>query len=149
MADGRSSLTLAMSTTMSSLSYPALFPKCPRLHLKFPPTALLCLRNPSNTLAFRSPPTRIQLSQRQIQYNHNLFGFAEKNLGVLRHRKLGFCANAEDGEEKSNSGCVEGAEEARGQSTMPERFRHLTKEAPDPPLRWPWYIGIYDAEPFV
>lgn len=135
-----------MSTTMSSLSCPALFPKCPRLHLKFPPNALLFLRNPSNTLAFCSSPTRIQLSKPQIQYTHNLFGFAEKNLGVLRRRKLGFCANAENGEEKSNGSGFEGIEEARRQSTMPERFRHLTKEAPDPPLRWPWYIGIYDTE---
>ncbi|RVW95115.1 hypothetical protein VitviT2T_018072 [Vitis vinifera] len=131
-----------MSTTMSSLSYPALFPKCPRLHLKFPPNALLFLRNPSNTLAFCSSPTRIQLSKPQIQYTHNLFGFAEKNLGVLRRRKLGFCANAENGEEKSNGSGFEGIEEARRQSTMPERFRHLTKEAPDPPLRWPWYIAL-------
>lgn len=35
------------------------------------------------------------------------------------------------------------AEEARGQSTMPERFRHLTKEAPDRPVRWPWVIGKF------
>lgn len=31
--------------------------------------------------------------------------------------------------------------EARGESTMPERFRYLTKEAPDPPLRWPLFVG--------
>lgn len=30
---------------------------------------------------------------------------------------------------------------ARGDSTMPERFRYLTKEAPDPPVRWPYFIG--------
>lgn len=30
---------------------------------------------------------------------------------------------------------------ARGESTMPERFRHLTKEAPDVPVKWPWFIG--------
>lgn len=133
---------------MSSLSFPALFPKCPR-RLKFPSNALFCLRNHSNALASRSSPTRIQLFQPQIQYTHSLVGFAEKNLGVLQRRKLGFCASAENGDEKNNSGGVEEAEEARGQSTMPERFRHLTKEAPDPPLRWPWYIGIYDTQLFV
>ena len=30
---------------------------------------------------------------------------------------------------------------ARRESTMPDRFRHLTKEAPDTPVRWPWFIG--------
>lgn len=31
---------------------------------------------------------------------------------------------------------------ARGESTMPERFRHLTKEAPDIPVKWPWFIAL-------
>lgn len=33
-------------------------------------------------------------------------------------------------------------EELRGKSTMPDRFRHLTKDAPSPPLRWPWFVGL-------
>ncbi|XP_058082944.1 uncharacterized protein LOC131230936 [Magnolia sinica] len=33
-------------------------------------------------------------------------------------------------------------EEARGASTMPSRFRYLTKEAPDRPVRWPWLIVL-------
>lgn len=131
---------------MSSLSTAALLPKCPCLHPKFPSDNLLCLRNPSSTLAFRFSPTRIEVSRPRIQYKHNLFGLTGNNLGFLGRRKLGFYANAVNGEERSDSSGVEGAEEARGESTMPERFRHLTKEAPDPPLRWPWYIGMYDAE---
>lgn len=35
----------------------------------------------------------------------------------------------------------EAEEESRGESTMPERFRYLNKEAPDPPVRWPWFLG--------
>ncbi|KAJ6791177.1 uncharacterized protein M6B38_417525 [Iris pallida] len=34
------------------------------------------------------------------------------------------------------------AEEARGESTMPERFRYLTKEAPDRAVWWPWLIPL-------
>ncbi|EPS63563.1 hypothetical protein M569_11222, partial [Genlisea aurea] len=30
----------------------------------------------------------------------------------------------------------------RGPSSMPERFRYLTKEAPDKPVRWPWLIAV-------
>ncbi|PKU82414.1 uncharacterized protein LOC110112071 [Dendrobium catenatum] len=33
--------------------------------------------------------------------------------------------------------------QARGDSTMPERFRHLNKEAPDRPVRWPWAIALF------
>uniref|UniRef100_A0A1S4CWJ8 Retrotransposon Copia-like N-terminal domain-containing protein n=1 Tax=Nicotiana tabacum TaxID=4097 RepID=A0A1S4CWJ8_TOBAC len=40
-----------------------------------------------------------------------------------------------------NGKSVEIAEnEVRGESTMPDRFRYLTKEAPDNPVRWPWFI---------
>ena len=37
----------------------------------------------------------------------------------------------------------EAEKEARGTSTMPERFRYLAKEAPDPPVRWPWFLGQF------
>lgn len=47
---------------------------------------------------------------------------------------------------QNESGFVDNREkeemEARGQSSMPERFRYLTKEAPDKPVRWPWLIGM-------
>ena len=32
-------------------------------------------------------------------------------------------------------------EEARQNYSTPDRFRYLMKEAPDPPLRWPWFVG--------
>lgn len=48
-----------------------------------------------------------------------------------------------------NSGVVDNGEsvekgenEARGESTMPERFRYLTKEVADKPVRWPWFIAL-------
>lgn len=45
--------------------------------------------------------------------------------------------------EDTNKGETEDEAErfARRESTMPDRFRHLTKEAPDTPVRWPWFIG--------
>ena len=33
-------------------------------------------------------------------------------------------------------------QELRKSSTLPARFRHLTKEVPEPPLRWPWFVGL-------
>ncbi|KAK9085077.1 hypothetical protein Sjap_025488 [Stephania japonica] len=33
-------------------------------------------------------------------------------------------------------------EDDRGESTMPSRFRYLTEEAPDRPLRWPWLVAL-------
>lgn len=54
-----------------------------------------------------------------------------------------FAAN----DDESGAGVVverdEPEKEARGRSTMPERFRYLSKEAPDPPLRWPWLVGQF------
>lgn len=59
-------------------------------------------------------------------------------------KSFGFVVKAEKNEEVGKEIFVDKAEEeARGQSTMPDRFRHLTKEAPDKPVRWPWFIGIY------
>lgn len=51
-------------------------------------------------------------------------------------RKLRFCVRA--GESNGNE---EELEQLRGKSTMPDRFRYLTKEVPSPPLRWPWFVG--------
>lgn len=57
--------------------------------------------------------------------------------------------NARDNEGRHNNsvsgsadvGLDQAEREARAQSTMPDRFRYLTKEAPDPPVRWPWFVG--------
>ena len=55
---------------------------------------------------------------------------------------MGFRVNAENGEgESERDGVFDDGE--RGESTMPERFRYLTKEAPDPPVRWPWFVGMF------
>lgn len=56
------------------------------------------------------------------------------------------------GDERSNGdgdGDVDEVERlARAGSTMPERFRYLTKEVPDSPVRWPWFVGEF-RHPFI
>lgn len=42
-------------------------------------------------------------------------------------------------------GAVDEAAEARGRSTMPDRFKHLAKEASGEPFKWPWFIGTHFA----
>ncbi|XP_010556170.1 PREDICTED: uncharacterized protein LOC104825523 [Tarenaya hassleriana] len=49
---------------------------------------------------------------------------------------------AEKGDERSEGITEEAERLARGESTMPDRFRYLTKEAPDPPVRWPWFVAL-------
>ncbi|KAI4383302.1 hypothetical protein MLD38_009157 [Melastoma candidum] len=56
-----------------------------------------------------------------------------------------FLVKADNGKGRiDSSGVVEDEAEraARGESTMPERFRYLTKEASDPPVRWPFFVGM-------
>ncbi|KAE8687782.1 putative NADH dehydrogenase [Hibiscus syriacus] len=59
--------------------------------------------------------------------------------GLFRNRKPEFYANAGNGGE--DGGVDEAERLARGESTMPERFRYLTKEASDPPVRWPFFVA--------
>ncbi|XP_050206189.1 uncharacterized protein LOC126655886 [Mercurialis annua] len=70
-----------------------------------------------------------------------------KSFGLFEYstnkKRLGFCLNAaaaENGEGEKRNDDVETM--ARGESTMPDRFRYLTKEAPDPPLIWPWFVAL-------
>ncbi|XP_010939724.1 uncharacterized protein [Elaeis guineensis] len=65
-------------------------------------------------------------------------------LGVSPRREPGFlsCVGKNGGGESPESDAVDEADAARGQSTMPERFRPLTKEAPDRPVRWPWVVAL-------
>ncbi|KAL1203151.1 hypothetical protein V5N11_015387 [Cardamine amara subsp. amara] len=46
-------------------------------------------------------------------------------------------------EDAPNGGIEDGVERlARSESTMPDRFRYLTKEAPDSPIIWPWFVAL-------
>ncbi|CAN6708244.1 unnamed protein product [Malus baccata var. baccata] len=66
----------------------------------------------------------------------NFPGVYWKTNGFWFERKLRVRASAK------NEGVDAAEEESRGESTMPERFRYLTKEAPDPPVRWPWLVVV-------
>lgn len=45
-------------------------------------------------------------------------------------------------ENAHNGEVVDDAERfPRRESTMPDRFRYLTREAQDSPIRWPWFLG--------
>ncbi|XP_078428580.1 embryo defective 1923 [Wolffia australiana] len=60
-------------------------------------------------------------------------------------RFLGFPLRASNDEEiqpEDSSAAKIDVPDARGLSTLPERFRGLTREAPDRPLRWPWLVAL-------
>lgn len=86
----------------------------------------LCLTSGEGT---RIKPFKLELT-------HKYSGLFGGNYGFLLSRKNDFIVKAENG------GVDKGENEARGESTMPERFRYLTKEADDKPVRWPWLIAL-------
>ncbi|KAL1823119.1 hypothetical protein ACET3Z_009897 [Daucus carota] len=65
--------------------------------------------------------------------------FSGKNSKLSLGRNLGVLVKAENGDKGVGE---EGENEARGMSTTPERFRYLMQEAPDPPVRWPYFIAL-------
>ncbi|KAM0958683.1 hypothetical protein ACFX2C_023943 [Malus domestica] len=85
------------------------------------------------TIPFRNSPKFQCLNRIQAQ---NFPGVSWKTNGFWFERKLRVRASVK------NEGVDAAEEESRGESTMPERFRYLTKEAPDPPVRWPWLVAL-------
>lgn len=67
-------------------------------------------------------------------------GFSGKSPELLYERSARVYAgdqeNVDPGGDHGN-----GEREFREESTMPPRFRHLLKEVPEPPLRWPWLVA--------
>ncbi|CAI9090389.1 OLC1v1025152C1 [Oldenlandia corymbosa var. corymbosa] len=128
---------MALSTVLS----PNLPLKTPS---KFIPSSQIhCLRTSSQfwTIPFRH--SVIETSPLKLGYA----AFHEKSFssGFPFHhsRKFGFSLKAQkDGGMDKEPILDKAEEEARGQSTMPDRFRHLTKEAPEKPVRWPWLIAL-------
>lgn len=83
------------------------------------------IANPTQYCNFTTPTT-----------NLGLFSFPQKNLHFITKSK------SKNEDETKVSSKDEAETQARGESTMPERFRYLTKEAPDPPVRWPYYVAL-------
>ncbi|OIW06041.1 hypothetical protein TanjilG_11728 [Lupinus angustifolius] len=67
---------------------------------------------------------------------NNVIGFSPKATRFSIWKR--FAVNDDD----AVVGLDEADKDARGRSSMPERFRYLAKEAPDNPTRWPWLVVI-------
>ncbi|KAI3470668.1 hypothetical protein Pfo_027331 [Paulownia fortunei] len=76
-----------------------------------------------------------------LQITHNFYGPLKKSFNGFLVKTRGFMVKAQNESGFINNGEKEETE-ARGQSSMPERFRYLTKEAPDKPVSWPWLIVL-------
>ncbi|XP_071717134.1 uncharacterized protein [Rutidosis leptorrhynchoides] len=98
----------------------------------------------SNSILFR----RTQISQ------HHPIGRCNFSTSHSLTTKLGFSSfgrknqlrfvvkSTSDVTNNSNNEEEEAEIQARGESTMPERFRYLTKEAPDRPVTWPYFVAL-------
>ncbi|WCJ30632.1 embryo defective 1923 [Euphorbia peplus] len=100
---------------------------------KFPSPSRLRLRIRNQTISFRP---------QQLKNQTFIPKFTQQIFGVLHFRKLGFCLNAAGNGDYNVEADDDAERLARGDSTMPDRFRYLTKEAPDPPIRWPWFVAL-------
>ncbi|KAJ8763763.1 hypothetical protein K2173_003545 [Erythroxylum novogranatense] len=100
----------------------------------FPSFARPTLQNCNQAIIFGASRIRTQ--------KVNPSAFTHKRLLPWHFRQPGFYVNADNGEGKNQGGVDDVQVVAPGESTMPERFRYLTKEAPDPPLRWPWFLAL-------
>ncbi|KAG5579226.1 hypothetical protein H5410_049853 [Solanum commersonii] len=126
-----------MSITLSFLSssIPTL-KKTHKIFSNFPSNAF------SHYQILDFPSSVARIKPFKLELKHKCFGIFSSNCGFQLRRKNGFIAKAESsGVDYGNS--VDKAEiDVRGESTMPDRFRYLTKEAPDKPVRWPWFIAL-------
>lgn len=117
----------------------------------------LPISNSLATAASLRRPSPLLLNPKSRSYPHLLSPRSSKGVPFTRaptpsfgvpyrfssRRGLGFVPlfGNNGGAESSEGEVVDEADAARGQSTLPERFRYLTKEVPDRPVRWPWIIG--------
>ncbi|KAL6975787.1 hypothetical protein U1Q18_024583 [Sarracenia purpurea var. burkii] len=129
-------MSLAIAPFCSS--NPSLKP--PHFALNLFPQSHLSGRDRKHVVPFRSFSTRRQSFVPDCTPNSGRF--SARSLGFSMGRKRGFRASAENREGESKIAIDEAEEAARGESTMPERFRPLTKEAPNPPVRWPWFVAL-------
>lgn len=99
----------------------------------------------SPTLAFKPafPSTQFQPFRNQVR--RKLLGFSVKSPTFPLGRILALNDKGSNGD--LFTGLDEAEKEARGNSTMPERFRYLTREVPSPPVRWPWLVGQFHFPP--
>ncbi|XP_076920043.1 uncharacterized protein LOC143581055 [Bidens hawaiensis] len=104
------------------------------------------LSSNSNSIPFRRTPPPPHPIQRCCNFSSvtntklGVFSFGTKNLGFI----VKSTSNGGEEDVNNSSSSKEDAidENEGGESTMPERFRYLTQEAPDAPVRWPYFIAL-------
>ncbi|KAF9624158.1 hypothetical protein IFM89_008096 [Coptis chinensis] len=106
-----------------------------KLLVTFPPLHSLSQKPIYSLRRLPSYPTITTQSSKP----NTFLGLSLKTHGFLLNKKMGFVCKSENGEGGERKKEVD---ESRGESTMPERFRYLTKEAPDRPVRWPWLVAL-------
>lgn len=141
-----------MSITTPALSSPSLSFKNHVPFAKVAPLSHHRLRINHRVGSSRSLPTKIEVCNHQRIWDY--VRISQKFPMSFVGRRLGLSVRASGNQEGHNDGISDAAldqaeKEARAQSTMPERFRYLTKEAPDPPVRWPWLVGESYYLPFL
>ncbi|WVZ02154.1 hypothetical protein V8G54_022960 [Vigna mungo] len=94
----------------------------------------------SPTLSFKPAFPSTQFQPFRTQVRRKLVGFSVKSPTFPLGRILALNDKGSNGDVLT--GLDEAEKEARGNSTMPERFRYLTKEVPSPPVRWPWLVVV-------
>ncbi|XP_055808307.1 uncharacterized protein LOC129876851 [Solanum dulcamara] len=125
-----------MSIILSAFSSSTPFLKDHIKSSNFPLNA--CPRN--QILDFPLSVARIKTLK--LELTHKYSGLFGGNFAFPLSRKNGFIAKAESSEVDNGNSVDKAENEVRGESTMPDRFRYLTKEAPDKPVRWPWFIAL-------
>ena len=115
----------------SSLSSPSFF--CRNSRIRFSPVSRISSLNGDNKLTI-SPPQFLNAGASLRRF------VAPGKFPSVRLRVLTRCEK----ENAPKGGIEDDAERfARRESTMPDRFRYLTKEAPDSPIIWPWFVGTF------
>lgn len=95
----------------------------------------------SSPLNFRPKSQNVQFSSSPCKI-HTIWNKPTRNCNVLSHNLSGFLISRSLGPFTVSAGAVEPQNDDREEGTMPERFRYLTKEAPDPPVRWPFFVAL-------
>ncbi|XP_041992055.1 uncharacterized protein LOC121742969 [Salvia splendens] len=114
-----SALSTLFSKTPIKLSEPQISPRFHHSDTPFPPTY--------------SPLTKKAKPLKKLQISQSFHGSFKKSINGFPLNKSGVLVKAQNEETDSD---------IRGESSMPEKFKYLTKEAPDEPARWPLIIVL-------
>ncbi|KAK2433432.1 embryo defective [Trifolium repens] len=85
----------------------------------------------------QSSTTTTKFQAYNPQFTPNRIGFSPKPLRFTPVKR--FAINNDD---SAVVGLNEAEKESRESSTMPGRFRDHIKEAPETPLKWPWFVAL-------